>query len=204
MAKILTQEEIEKKHGDDSNVLNKDEVQKAEGVTLPPDKKKRKKKENVKVKFECPFTPMGKSNTVITLKLSADKKLVYDIQMENKIYMFPENLSEEEEQNLRKALIANGFKDITRNESGIKYDKKKEKYIYTVHHPEHTPENPMSGNISLIMTDEKGRPAYDEDGKQIIKQVSFVNGKVETDDEKIYNALIKAGFFSGHKKVREE
>ena len=53
------------------------------------------------------------------------------------------------------------------------------------------------------MVDERNQPENDKNGKQIFKQVSIVNGIVTVDDEKIYEALLRAGFYSGHKKVRE-
>ena len=190
------------------NIVTHEELKQTEGIPLPSDKKeptKKKKKEPVKVKFECPYAPMGNAKTVIKFKQPSKKQkdIIYEISLENKIYVLPDNLSEDEGKMLREALKQNGFRDVTKNKSGVKYDKKKQKYTYSVIHPDHSELRPINGNISLPMVDERNEPKNDKNGKQIFKQVSIVNGIVTVDDEKIYEALLRAGFYSGHKKVRE-
>ena len=191
----------------DQNIVTQRDIDQKEGETPPVDvkEKPKKTKKPVNPKFECPFAPMGKSNTVIRFNNpSKDQKdMTYQISMVNKIYTMPNDLSENENKMLREALKQNGFRDVTKNNSGVKYDKKKQKYTYTVIHPDHSELRPVNGNISLAMVDERNKPIFKKDGKQIYKQVSIVNGIVTTDDEQIYEALLRAGFYSGHKKVRE-
>lgn len=200
----------------DKSILTHEDIEQAEGVTLPPEKDKEEKKKDspkdktekkkkIKVQFECPFAPMGEANTVIRFKHpSQDKKdIEYKIPLNNKLYTMPDDLSEEEEKMLRTALEQNGFRDVTTIHAGMKYEPEKQKYTYSVVHPEHTERNPVNGNISLAMVDEKNRPICGNDGKQISKQVAIIDGVVKTDDEQIYEALLRAGFYSGHKKVRE-
>lgn len=189
------------------NIVTHEELKQTEGNPLPSDKKKpdKKKLKSVKIQFECPYAPMGKANTVIRFKQPSEnqKSIMYEIPLINKLYTMPDNLSENEKTMLRTALKQNGFRDVTTIEAGVTYSKKKQKYTYSVVHPEHTNTNPINGNISLAMVDEQNRPISGEDGNQIFKQVSIVDGIVKTDDEKIYEALLRAGFYSGHKKVRE-
>lgn len=195
----------------ENNILTHEELEQAEVLPLPPDEKdmkeksKKKTSKKVKVQFECPYAPMGEANTVIRFKNpSLDKKdITYQIPLNNKLYTMPDDLSEEEKEMLRTALIQNGFRDVTTIEAGVTYNKEKQKYTYSVIHPDHSERNPVNGNISLAMIDEKNRPVCGEDGKQIFHQVTILDGVVKTDDEKIYDALLQAGFFSGHQKVRE-
>lgn len=195
----------DKPFGDDQNILTHEDLKEEVGEKTPSPVKKSEKKKPVNVKFECPFAPMGASKTVLKhIFPGKDKKeKIYEIEMMNKVYTIPNNLTDGEKVLLRQVLIENGFRDVTKIDAGVTYDKEKKQYVYTVVHPEHTDRNPINGNISLVLKDEKGNPVFDVEGKQIFRQVSIVNGIVKTDDEKIYQALLDAGFYSGHKKVRE-
>ena len=136
-----------------------------------------------------------------------DKKdkteIMFKIKLMNKIYTIPKDLNPADEKILVEALVQNGFSDIT-TLKGTMYDKEKQKYIYSAIHPDHGEKNPINGNTTLTMMNEKGKPICDKDGKQIAIQLQIVNGVVKTDDQSVYQALIRAGYYSGHWDVARE
>ena len=190
----------EEGHGDILTYADLEKQKKADNK--PKEKKKVKKKTvDVNVQFECPYAPMGASNTVLVYKGKKEKK--FEIKMMNKIFEIPKNMKEEEKEILRQLLIDNGFKDITEIHPGVVYDKKKKNYTYAAVHPEHTSQHPITGNISLVMLDDNNKPIIDkETGKQITEQVAVIDGLVKTDDKGIYQALLRAGFRSGYVKEK--
>lgn len=150
-----------------------------------------KAKEKTSVQFECGFAPNGSSNTVIVHKYEG-KEYTYNISMENKIYIIPEKLSEEEKKRTRAALLDNNFIDVTVNE-GVQFNPETGDYIYKAMHPEHTERNRINATMGLTLY-ENGKPVLDEKGHQISTQVEILNGLVTTTDKQVYEALIKAGF----------
>ena len=181
--------------GDDTAIVTYEDLQKEKPVENLNEKiKQKKKKPVIDIKFECSFASMGDSKTMIQYKLG-DKLVTKEIIMHNKLYDFPKDLTKEESKVLRKALKENGFFDVTVIE-GAKFDKEKKEYVYSAMHPDHSKQDPFNANISLPILDEASRVICGPDGKQIFKQVAVVNGLVKTDDKRIYQALIKAGFKS--------
>ena len=151
---------------------------------------------------------MGEGNLVIKHSSSGrDKKdkaeVIFKIKLSNKVYTIPEGLSPADEKILIEALVQNGFADIT-TLKGTMYDKDKQKYIYSAIHPDHGEKNPINGNTTLAMMDEKGKPICDKDGKQIETKLQIIDGVVKTDDQAVYQALIRAGYYSGHWDVARE
>jgi len=167
-------------------------------------KQEKEVKKNVDVEFECGFAPAGNSNIAFIHKYQGvDYK--YELKLKNKIYILPKDLKEEDVQRYRTALKDNGFMDVTVIKGGAHFSKKKGVFLYSVMHPEHTSRNPINGNIALVLQDDNGRPLIDEKTlKTKSKQVTIINGKVTTDDPLIYEALIRAGFYSAGKKEKEE
>lgn len=186
------------------SVLTYNDLEKEKCIEKPEEKPvNKKKKKKPKLQFECSFAPMGDAKTNIKYKLG-DKEVIKKIVLHNKIYEYPVGLSPEEDKALRKALTDNGFVDVTVLKA--KFNKVKKQYIFSAMHPDHSKADPINANISLPILDESGRVICDEKGKQIFKQVAVVNGLVETEDVRVYQALVKAGFKScfEKEKVREE
>jgi len=189
----------------DSAIVTQEELKKEKEKKEPKKKKEEKetKKATGTVQFELPYAPMGNAKTVIQYKFGSEK-VKKELKLYNKLYKFPDGLNKKESAVLRQALLDNGFVDISKFDVGTVYNEKEKKYTYSAIHPEHTTRNPMNGNISLAMIDEDGSKMYDKDGKQICKQVSMINGTIKTDDKAIYQALLRAGFRSGYKTVKED
>lgn len=183
------------------NIVTYEELEKKK-ETKKEKKKEIKKDVKKNVQFECSFAPMGDAKTVISYKLG-DKTITKELVLHNKIYEFPKDLNDEESKILRKALVNNGFVDVSVFESA-KYEKEKKQYVYSAMHPDHSNQDPINANISLPICDNEGKKMYGPDGNQIFRQVAVLNGLVKTDDKSIYQALIKAGFKScfAQEKVR--
>jgi len=196
----------------DKAVVTKKELKKStkkEGSVKQalPSKKKVEKK-SVSIRFTCPYTVMGKSNTTIT-HVYDGKEYEYQIEMMNRVYTLPEGLKGKDLERYKLALKSHGFIDTTRSESdAIVIDDSTKEYIYKVVHPEHTERNRINGTIGLALQDNNGRPISHEKGKlkgqQIIKQVEIENGLVTTEDKLVYEALLKAGFYGAGKIEKEK
>lgn len=150
-------------------------------------------------KFECGFAPPGNS----TVSFNCDylgKTYTYNLSLENKIFIIPEKFTDEEKKRYRAALLANNFRDITVNHSAV-FNKQTGKTTYKAMHPEHTDRNPINATIAVVLRDNAGRAILDKNEMQKIEQVTIINGIVKTGDIKVYEALIKAGFYdAGTKK----
>lgn len=157
--------------------------------------KKEQKAEQAKIckTFECSFAPLGESSVAFVHEYQGVKKN-YNLKCVDKIYTLPEGLEAEDEKRIRKALRDNGFVETTIIQAGVKFDIQKGKYRYRLTHPEQTERNNVNGTIGLVLLDESDRPMFDKDGKQKTAQVTILNGRAETDDKLIYEALLKAGF----------
>lgn len=194
-----------------SSVLTNKELSKEKALTPSPASNKPaktadvilKEKRDVEVKFECGFAPAGESTISFTHKYM-DDEYKYNLKLNNKIYILPNDLSEADKKRYRAALRANGFMDITVIESGAVFNKKKGCMQYQLIHPEHSARNRINCNISLAMVDESGRPKSDKLGKQISKQISVIEGIVDTDDPDVYEALLKAGFLTAKISEKEK
>jgi hypothetical protein len=196
---ILTKKELKKEPVDSGSIKSKESPNK----TL----KKIKESKNIEVKFECGWAPGGKSN-ICFLHTYENIEYKYELELNNKIYILDNKLKDEVKKRYREALRANGFQDITIIKSGAIFDKKKKEYIYKAYHPEHTENRPINGNIPLILIDDDGNfmtyKQGNKKGQQIIKQVVIKNGIVETDNQMVYEALLKAGFYSAGKTEKED
>lgn len=171
---------------------------------------KDKLKEEVKTKivYECPYAPMGKSSTAIEcyyMENGQNIKYEYKLELMNKKYIIPDNITEKARERLIFCLKKNNFEDVTTiSQKGIKYVKDSNAYMYYAVHPAHTEKHPINGNMALISKDNSGKDRYDEKGIQITKQIVIKSGVVKTDDKGIYNLLLKAGFLPGGKEVIDE
>ena len=201
----LGKEEIKTEIPKAEGVLTHEDLKREETVKAPSLKKKtvKEKKQDVGLKYECGFAPLGNAKIAFVYKHEGVERK-YNLDLINKIYTIPKDLTEKELVILKKALKANDFKDITVLNSGIVFDKQKGKYIYKAVHPDYTDKNRINGTISLVLLADNGKPMADKDGKQIIKQVTILEGIVITEDEKVYTALLKAGFRSLGKKEVDE
>lgn len=201
---------LEKAGSKSKRILTKQELD-SQGAKKAPSVKTKKRVlkeiENVEVKFECPFAPLGKSK-ISFLHTYEDEQIKYELDLDNKIYTLPSDLKKEDKKRYRKALRDNGFMDVTKINAHVIYDDKKKKYIYMAMHPEHTERNPVNGPIALVLKNDDGMPMYYEKGpnkgKQIIEQVNIINGKVKTDNPMIYEALLEGGFYSAGKIEKED
>jgi len=209
---VLTQEEIEKDGGLVPPSIVEDQTDeksdKDPGKELDKESiKEIPKKTKPDIHFECSYAPMGISNIAFD-HVFEGKKYNYKLQLENKIYVLPKNLDETEKKRTRAALKANGFIDVTVIQAGAKFDKKTGKLIYNVMHPEHTSKNRINGSISLVLVGDDNKPMFHkkgpQKGQQVVEQVNIIEGKVTTLDPKIYEALLKAGFYNAGKIEIEE
>jgi len=204
---VLTQDEIKNDGGQEPLSVNKDSLKNDSKKISKGPKKEVRKKPNPDIHFECAYAPMGKSN--IAFEHTFEGKLyIYNLTLENKIYTFPKDIDQNEKKRTRAALKANGFVDVTTIEAGVQFEKKTGKLIYNVMHPEHTQKNRINGSVSLVLVDENNKPMYYEKGpkkgQQVSEQVNIIEGKVTTLDPKIYEALLKAGFYNAGKIEIEE
>lgn len=181
---------------------------KEEEKKKPKAKKKKeveKKVEKRDVVFECPYAPMGASSTTIECQVNVKgqmTKYTHSINMINRRFTIPSNMSEVEKKKLIQCLKENNFEDVTAGvKKGVVYVKNKNKYIYYAVHSQHTEKHCMNGNISFNLHDDNGQPIKDEKNNIISKQVVIKNGTVETEDKQIYQSLLKAGFLPGGKEA---
>lgn len=188
MAKILTAKEL--------GAVKKSN----EGITSKKVKKDTKIKEtkNIKAVYELPYAPLGKSNLTLRYKIGkSNKEESLNITLQDRRYSIPDGM---DEKLIRSVLLSNDFVDVTVFKGKRKINKKAGKYIYTAVHPEQTPENPINGNMSLVLKDDNGEIMYDKEGKQIIERIQILNGKVVTENKKVYQALVDVGFLECQKK----
>jgi len=189
-------------------VMTAKEKKEEEEKKKPKEKKKKeivKKVEKRDMVFECPYAPMGKSSTTIECQIQKKGQtttIKYPITLLNRRFTIPADMPEEEKKKLIHCLKENNFEDVTAGvKKGVVYVKEKNKYMYYAVHPAHTEKHPMNGNISLVLKDDTGEDVKDNDGKQITKQLVIKDGTCETDEKKIYQLLLKSGFFPGGKEV---
>ena len=187
----------------DSTVVTFEDLQKEKPIEKPVKEKPLEKKKPANIQYECSYAFTGDSKTIITYKMGTEI-IKRELLLHNKLFDYPNNLTVDEDRALKKALKENGFHDVTVIEGAI-YDKEKKDYIYSAMHPDHSKQDPFTANISVPILDEAGRVICNNDGKQIFKQIAVVNGLVKTEDKRIYQALIKAGFKScfSQEKVRK-
>lgn len=178
---------------------------KAPGPTDKPVVKKVYKKTATKtpkkgpVKFECGFAMPGDSTVAFDYKYNGTTE-TYNLSLKNKIYILPEKLTKEEVKKYRAALIANNFQDVTVNISAV-FDKQTGKTTYKAMHPEQTDRNRINATIAVILKNAAGKPELDGKGHNKVAQVTILEGIVKTDDVRVYDALIKSGFYdAGSKK----
>ena len=179
------------------------DIKPGEEIELPEDIKPEKKEDKPikgKVKFECGFAPLGKSSVAFNHTYGGEL-YEYNLKLENKIFVLPPDLSVDDIKRYRAALTANNFIDITVNH-GIVFNKETGEFTYTVVHPDHSEKNSVNATIGIVLIDHDKRPVVDKKGNQITKQVSILNGIVKTEDERVYNALLKAGFYDKGRKER--
>lgn len=187
-------------------IYTKEEIKEKVEKPSPIKEKEKKEKKEIKMEFECPFAPGGEGS-VSFVHIYEGKEYTYNLKLNNKRYVLPKDLKENDIKRYRKALLDNKFMDVTVIDAGfVSFDKEKKEYVYTLVHPEHTQRNRINANIALVLQDNNGRPViYDkgpDKGKQMVKQVTIVEGIVKTDDVLVYEALLKAGFYSGGKKEK--
>lgn len=188
---ILTDKELnEKKEGSKQTPPSIDKK-----TTAKSDKKPA-------VEYECGWAPAGKSSTCFE-HMYEGKLYKFDIELNNKRYKVPSGMKADELKALREVLLLNGFKDVTVCQKAQVFDKVKAKYIYRAVHPEHASKNRINGNLSLVLQNDEGQPMYNDKGEQITKQVTIVEGVVTTDDEMVYEALLKAGFVNAGKAEKK-
>lgn len=196
---ILTKKEINKEGQDNASpVKNEKKVEKKIEVKKPQD---------IDVKFECGFALAGDSTVAFRHEWEG-KEYRYELELKNKIFILPKDLSKEDKRRYRAALKANNFMDVTVIEAGASFDAEKKQYVYSVMHPEHTSRNRINGTISLVLLDDAGRPMFyakgEKKGQQITEQVTIIEGKVKTDNPLVYEALLRTGFYSAGKIEKEE
>jgi len=189
MAKKDLETNISKTEG----VITQKELKREESKKAPLVEKKIESKVQQDVLFECGWAPLGKSNIAFK-HVYESVSHSYNLDLVNKIFTMPKDLTDKDKLRYRAALKANGFRDVTIAVKGISYDKAKGKYVYKVVHPDHAVKNLVNGSIGLVMIGDNGKPMYDDKGKTITKQVNIVNGIVTTEDELVYAALLKSGF----------
>ena len=125
----------------------------------------------------------------------------YKLELENKIYTFPDNLNCKDMARYLKALSDNKFTDVTKNEAKYTLINRK-KYIYTMIHPEHTETNRVNGAISFDILSDEIDP-ISKQKKVITKQVQIDNGIAIANNQAICDCLVKAGFREVSKKEKE-
>lgn len=207
---IMTADEFDKLQEKEEQDKSKSKKPKAEKPA-----KTIKEIQAVEMKFECSFAPMGESNVAISYKHKGDlEESLYELKLQNKIFIIPvDSKKDKEEQKIetnryREMLRANSFMDVTVLEAGGIFDEVKKEYVYKVVHPEHTERNRINGSITLVLLDDQGNAMYYDKGnlkgQQIAKQVNIINGMVETDDPQVYDALLKAGFYTSAQIEKEK
>lgn len=189
-----------------SHNMDKDLKQDPGEETKAPGPKKKTVKKVVKKtpkksppQYECGFAPPGNSTVSFNHTYMGITE-TYNLSLENKIFIIPEKFSDEEKKRYRAALLANNFRDITVNHSAV-FNKQTGKTTYKAMHPEHTDRNPINATTAVVLRDSAGNAILENNGTQKIEQVTILNGIVKTDDVKVYEALIKSGFYDAGTKT---
>ena len=149
----------------------------SEGVPSPI------KEQKVKIINQMVFrlAQMGKSNVAFYDSKGKTKQL----DLVDKIYKFPKNLSPGKIEILRRELLGAGFEDISYSEDEeVKIVKKEpeKKIMYVFGHPDNEPNKPKEGNFAIKIKGEE-------------MQFTLEDGCVRTEDKKVARALSKMGFY---------
>ncbi len=138
-------------------------------------------KKDVIVKYQYRFdpAPMGKAKTVINFE---EKKMTLEII--DKIYIPPKNWSISKQEKFKKIIInVYGFKDASFVDSVKKEEKQEEKKLeYHLGHPDNSPDERINGELTIKI----GRKNH---------KFKCENGIVKTDNIKIYEELLKKGWY---------
>lgn len=139
------------------------------------------KNNRIKYRYKFNSAPKGKSQTTIIF----NKKPII-IEMEDGIYTLPDNFGKKSEKEKFHLFIQTlGFSDISEIEGIIKKkdeDNKKSKKIFKIGHPDNTKDFKVNGNVSISLDDKD-------------LQFECIDGVVVTEDEKIFKAFIKKGWY---------
>lgn len=148
----------------------------------------KEQSEKQPMKFECGYAPPGSSTTTIV-----HDGQTYNLALDNKIWIMPEDFEPEKVERYRTALLANNFLDITVN-IGVVFDAQTGEKTYKAMHPEHTERNRINATIALNLVDDNGKQIIDNNGMAKTAQVTINQGVVVTNEKLVYEALIRAGF----------
>jgi hypothetical protein len=184
----------------------KEKKKKAEGSKTPSASKKDtpEKKPEISYKYECLMAPAGKSKIAFN-HMYEGKRYKYSFALDNKVYTIPENTKEEDRKRISKALIDNGFINVSKSSYKPVFNKDTSQWVYKAVHPEHCERNRINGTIALKILDKNGELVFTKEGKPKITQPRIIDGVIETDDELEYLAAIRAGFMDyGKREVKDE
>lgn len=131
--------------------------------------------------FRFPPAPRGESTAHVLINGKTEK-----LKLKDGVYNVPKSWKKEEKERFKASLIAAGFDDISYTVGQPKPKAPEKKYKYFAGHPDNKDDEKVEGTVAVVV-----------DGEEL--QLQCVKGMIETEDKKLYQALIEKGFYEAKK-----